>query len=436
MKIGLVIEYFKPHALGGAERSAGELAHALAERGHAVAILTPNYGAPSEEDDGGGVRIHRYWFPKRVAPGRMAPLRWSVNPLYYWYSGHLIGRLARRLELDILHAQNTFVQVPTYYAARRLGLPCVATLRDVGSLCSIGHLISAGRDPDHVCANEYGRCRREFMARYYPNAPAWFRARLRLDTFLKHRDLVRRQRILVRYSKIIFVSHGLRAEYLRHGFPVPADRLTVAYNIPPLAEAVERAAGPLPAEWNIPDGAPVVAYAGKLSLGKGAHVLFQAIPHVLERHPDAVFVFAGRLTPQVRPPVLLPARNIRVLGRIAPEEVHRLLARSSLFVLPSIWPEPLSSAVLEAMAFGVPVVATATGGTPEQIIDGETGRLVAPGDPAALADAIATLLADEPARRRMSERARALLRDRFDRDRIVDQMLSIYDSAIRPTGHP
>jgi glycosyltransferase involved in cell wall biosynthesis len=429
MRIGLVIDYYRPHAIGGAERSTRELARALVERGHEVTVLTPNYGAAREEMDD-GARIYRYWFPRRMEPGQTAPAFWIKNPLYYWASSRAIAACARERQIEILHAQNTFTQVATYLASRRLGIPCVATIRDLGSLCSIGHLASVAYDPDHICTRSFLRCAREFAVCYHGRAGLGFRTLLFFDSLFKQADLAWRQRILRRYARIIFVSRGLKEVYLQHGFRAEAERLTVAYNLPPnIAGWRENVGGP-PAEWHLPEAAPIVAYAGKLSLGKGAHVLFEAIPRVVERRPDVVFVLAGSPTPQVAVPLSIPAGNIRVLGRVPNDQVHALLKRANLFVLPSVWPEPLSSAVLEALAFGVPVIGTNCGGTPEQIIDGKNGWLVARNDPAALAGAILNGLADPDRLQRMGERCGAILRERFDRDKIVNDLLAIYAAAI------
>jgi len=429
MRIGFVIDYYQPHAIGGAERSTRELARALVERGHEVTVLTPSYGAAREETDD-GVRIYRYWFPRRMEPGQTAPAFWIKNPLYYWASSRAITACARERQIEIFHAQNTFVQLATYLASRRLGIPCVATVRDLGSLCSIGHLASVAYDPAHRCAKSFLRCAREFAARYHGRARLGFRTLLFFDSLLKQADLAWRQRILRRYARIIFVSRGLKEVYLQHGFRAEAERLAVAHNLPPnIAGRRENVGGP-PAEWHLPEASPVVAYAGKLSLGKGAHVLFEAIPRVVERRPEVVFVLAGSPTPQVEVPRTVPEHNIRLLGRVATEQVYALLKRANLFVLPSVWPEPLSSAVLEALAFGVPVIGTNCGGTPEQIIDGENGRLVERGDPAALAEAILNALADPIRLRRMGEGCSAILRERFDRDKIVNDLLAIYAAAI------
>jgi glycosyltransferase involved in cell wall biosynthesis len=105
--------------------------------------------------------------------------------------------------------------------------------------------------------------------------------------------------------------------------------------------------------------------------------------------------------------------------------VARYLNALDGFVLPSYW-EGLSLAVLEAMHAGLAVIATAVGGTPEAVVDRETGLLVPRSDPVALADAL-TLLADDPAlRRRMGEAGQRRARERFGVDRMVDATAELY----------
>jgi glycosyltransferase involved in cell wall biosynthesis len=105
-------------------------------------------------------------------------------------------------------------------------------------------------------------------------------------------------------------------------------------------------------------------------------------------------------------------------------------AAMDIFVLPSAQPEPFGGVVIEAMALGLPVIGTDIGGTTEQVADSETGFLVPPADPAALATAIAKL-ADEPERRRhMGARGRRRVAEHFNIDAMTKRIVAVYDDVL------
>lgn len=123
--------------------------------------------------------------------------------------------------------------------------------------------------------------------------------------------------------------------------------------------------------------------------------------------------------------------SVRLLG--IRDDVPDLLGAADLFVLPSLW-EGLGLVFLEAMAVGLPVVATTVSAVPEVVSDGETGWLVPPGDPAALADALAEALADADERRRRGEAGRRRLLERFALPRMMAEVRSVYDEVLEETG--
>ena len=99
---------------------------------------------------------------------------------------------------------------------------------------------------------------------------------------------------------------------------------------------------------------------------------------------------------------------------------------ADVFVFPSIWDEPSGNPPIEAMAAGVPVVSTRTGGTPEYVVDGTTGLLVDPGDSGQLAAAIVRLLENDDLRRDMSAAARKHAANFFAYERFVKDLLVLY----------
>jgi glycosyltransferase involved in cell wall biosynthesis len=90
----------------------------------------------------------------------------------------------------------------------------------------------------------------------------------------------------------------------------------------------------------------------------------------------------------------------------------------------------MPNSVLEAMAASLPVVATAVGGTPEVVLDGQTGLLVAPGDPSPLADAIDRLLADRPLAERLGRAGRARVETHFSEERMLQQLETLLDQLV------
>lgn len=119
--------------------------------------------------------------------------------------------------------------------------------------------------------------------------------------------------------------------------------------------------------------------------------------------------------------------RVSFLGRLAPEAVRERLRAADVFVQPSRvgdngWVEGFGVSISEASACGLAVVATRTGGIPDQVVDGQTGRLVEPGDVKATADALCELLGEEERRRAMGRAGRQLMQTHFDTDTMVERL--------------
>ena len=123
--------------------------------------------------------------------------------------------------------------------------------------------------------------------------------------------------------------------------------------------------------------------------------------------------------------------GVRFLGAVP--QAARLLPHFDVFVLSSVW-EGMSNGLLEAMAAGRPVVATRVGGNPEVVVDEESGLLVPPKDPQALADAVLRLLRDRDLARRLGEAARRRIESQFTLEQMVHRMEHLYQDLLARKG--
>lgn len=173
-----------------------------------------------------------------------------------------------------------------------------------------------------------------------------------------------------------------------------------------------------------------IVFVGRLEAQKGVDVLLRAMDGI-EEPPPLLVVGDG----SARAELESLAADLRVdaefVGQVSPETVVEYLCEGKLFVLPSIRGEGLPNALLEAMAVGLPAVVTDTGGVADAVVDGETGRVVDPGDEAALREAIEWCLADGERLEAMGENAREYVAERHSWPVIVDRVTAVYE---RVTG--
>jgi glycosyltransferase involved in cell wall biosynthesis len=426
MKILFATEYYHPFTPGGTPWSLALLAQALGRRGHAVAVVTPSYGAALREDVD-GVPVFRFPVRRTLAPGpNLVPVRDHVSPLFHLRMARAVLAAARRTGADVVHAQEKHALVGAYLAARRLGRPVFLSLRDYGLICPITTcLLSAGRVPADCGAGKLQReCAPFYLDRYIAGGRLR-RLRVRASLALLYADARLKGALVRRVDGVVGVSRGLLDIYGNAG-RIPPGRAHVVYNVPPPWTAAPSAtASPARRErlaaLGLPDGL-LVLYAGKLSLGKGFPVFVEAARAVAARFPGVAFAAAGAGEPAAPAPVHL-------LGSRPHAEMRALYDLADVVVQPAVWPEPFSRVPLEAAAAGKPVVATRVGGMAEAVEDRVTGLLVEPGDPRALAQGIGELLADEPLRRTLGRQAAEGLA-RFAPDRIADHLLAIYRAAL------
>jgi glycosyltransferase involved in cell wall biosynthesis len=225
-------------------------------------------------------------------------------------------------------------------------------------------------------------------------------------------------------DRVIAVSEAI-AGVLRRGGITP-ERIRVVYEGVPDRPAQTGGREAL-RELGIPEDAPVVGNVAALTGHKDQATLLAAAARVGIRMPEVRFLIVGE--GELRGRLEALSRELGLERRCIfagfRADLDRLIPAFTVFCLSSHM-EGLGTSLLDAMAFGVPVVATAAGGIPEAVMDGLTGRLVPPRDPDALAAALVEVLAD-PARRAAWGRAgRQRFEERFTADRMVEATLAVY----------
>lgn len=170
-------------------------------------------------------------------------------------------------------------------------------------------------------------------------------------------------------------------------------------------------------EFGIPEDAPLVVNVARLAPVKGHDVLVAAMAEVLGEIPGAVLLLVGEPWSGQPEDLRALAASLGIEGAVRfagrRDDVPRILSAADLCVAASVGSEENSRAVAEYMSAGRPVVATAVGVIPELLDDGETGLLVPPRDPGALARAVAALLSERGRADRLAERARGAAVERF-----------------------
>jgi L-malate glycosyltransferase len=233
-----------------------------------------------------------------------------------------------------------------------------------------------------------------------------------------------------RAEAVIAISEAVRALLLEA--TIPAERIHL------IPDAVDVAHVTASREWpaeiaRVAAGAPLIVAVAALTREKGVDVLLAAAAQLRTTHPAARWIVLGdgpeRAALEARSTALGLDQIVDLAGFVAAPEA--ILREATVAVQPSL-SEGLGSSVLDALALGVPIVATTAGGLPEALAHGG-GLLVPPGSPAELAAAVARLLDDGAERQRLGDAGR-IAAGHFSVDRLVQRTLDVYRSVAQTQG--
>jgi glycosyltransferase involved in cell wall biosynthesis len=226
-----------------------------------------------------------------------------------------------------------------------------------------------------------------------------------------------------RADRVIAVSRAIAAILAEDG--LPATRVRLVYEGVP-DRPPQDGADPL-RQLGVPRDALVVGNVAALTPHKDHATLLAALPEVFARVPQAQVLVFGE--GELRPALEAQARALGLGERCRfvgfRSDLDSLVPRLDVFCLSSRW-EGLGTSLLDAMAFGRPIVATAAGGIPEAVENGVNGRVVPVQDPKALAGALVELLLDAERRAALGRAGRERFVSRFTAGRMVEETLAVY----------
>ena len=236
---------------------------------------------------------------------------------------------------------------------------------------------------------------------------------------------LREREINRKFHRLIVATQFMKDELLRNRFD--ADRIEIHPPVPPKGDVSWRSSF---------SNRNYIIYAGQIIRGKGVDVLLESLAQV--RVPFTCFIFGDgehrRYCERLSNKLGLTDR-VFFKGFVSVDEIAIFYRESSVVTISSVWPEPFGAVGLEAMRFGLPVVAFDVGGIKEWLIDGHNGFLAPAMDRAAFAARVEELLRDKARGREMGERGRRLVAEQFEFSKYVSGLENLFARVAEESSH-
>ncbi len=401
MKIALVNNYY--YLRGGSERVLYDDRDALLAAGHEVLPFAPR-------DARNDAAVSSSHFPAvhdpRQATG-MNVLKAACNVIYSSKAGRAFQGFVDRFQPDVIHCHNIYGRLTTSVLdqARQSGIPVVMTVHDLKLVCPAYLGLRQGK-PCLLCQDGgYWRCARYKCHKSSAAASLVYTVEAYFARITRKYHAVARFLCPSRFIQGVLIDAG-----------VPSER--IVYH-PNALQAGLYPPRPEPGEY--------LFYAGRLSSEKGLFTLLDAIESA---GLPLRIAGAGPLDNALRARIQERRLPVRMEGYCHHERLADLYRNAAFVVAPSEWYENASMSVLEAFAYGKPVLASRIGGNPELVMEGQSGRLFTPGSAGELASAAGAMWKDRPGLARMGRQAHELVRQNFSRASRTEALLAIYREMI------
>ena len=366
--------------IGGAQENTLYTIQGHLEKGHEVTLVT----GPTTGPEGQLLKTFR---PSGMRLVEVPELIRSLNPVQDWRAYRKLRKFFEENHFDVVHTHASKAGIVGRVAARKAGVPFVV------------HTV-------------HGQA-------FHPYQAA-----------LKNQLYIAAERFAAKYcDRIYAVAQAMIDQCVAAGV-APREKYQVVYSGMDLQSFVNARRSPeLRARLGIPADAPVVGMLARLFELKGHDCMIAAAPQIVAQVPDVRFLFIGdgvlRETLQTEIARLGLAEHFVFAGLIPPEQVPEYLAQVDVLAHLSLR-EGLPRACVQALATAKAVVAYPLDGTPEVVLDGETGLLGAPEDVAQVAANVVRLLQDRELRERLGRRGQQLVLERFDWRKMADTLETSY----------
>ena len=406
MRIIWMISLYPPYVVGGNEILAREVVQALRTRGHDVHVLT----ARGREFDTTPYihQVLNYDLEEKEAIflGGKAPTPANIAKRYVFdrKAYQAVRSTVQQLQPALIVMDNQYMaSVAPLLAVRDAPCPVIAQVLDKWLrylLWDLSLLLHPGKG-----------WQRQMLQMYVRRVQPWLQRSAKPDA-------------------IVAVSEFIKGQYVEAGFP--SDRIMVAHL------GIDTALFQPRQEPHVKDNSLEVVFAGQLWEGKGPQVVVDALGRLRRSEPDLDLRLRimGRGNEAFKQYLLAEIQkhgmqDRTVLDGFVPQSmVAERLRKADIFVLPSIWDEPFSVILVQAMASGIPVIATTSGGTPEALVDGVEGILIPPQDADALAGAVLRLARNPGLRNMLAQAAVVRAQNQWSFPAYVDRLERYYEKAV------
>jgi glycosyltransferase involved in cell wall biosynthesis len=399
-KIVFVTNRYFPNLVGGAELTVQTLAEELLRRGMDVVVISLSSTAVPSQDEVNGIRVHRIvvsnlYVPFGAAQPAIRKLLWHLRDIHNSDSAKILGRLLDIERPDVVSTHNLGgIGVAIWRQVRLRGIRLVHTLHDYYALCPRVTMFKNGIN----CARQCTSC---------------------FAFSLLKRSASRQVEILIGISRFVLDAH------IRRGF-FPNAKHAVIYNSRLSSGQLLASHAGNPESKSLRFG-----FIGRIEPEKGIELLLSALStiaptswtlRIAGRAPDQTYLERLRRK--------FPLPQIEYVGFVQPASFYPTI---DVLVVPSIWNEPLGVVAFESMGYGVPVVASTSGGLPEILEGSGAGWLFDAGNEASLSRVLSEAIATRAQLPRMRA-ACFMRRQHFMPQRHADEFLAAIgrDSSVPP----